>query len=83
MAKTTTTKKVIARFTGKGFYLKGNNVGQKCTVVYLDTKSFQEAESDDFINDLLVPFISAIATTLQNKRIKPGSLRITFHILEK
>lgn len=76
-------KKVIARFHGKGFYLKGDNVGQKSSVTYVDKESFLNSESDDFTNELLLPFIHAIRTTLENKRIKPGSLRITFQILEK
>lgn len=83
MATKTPRKKVIARFYGKGFYLKDKKVGQKSMISYVDKDAYLDSGGQDYINEFIVPFIPAIGNLLENKRIDPRSIRISFHILEK
>jgi hypothetical protein len=84
MAKSKTEKKVIAKFTGKGFRITPNlKLEHSSTQLYIDQPSFINSIHDETGMDALNEFASAIFKTLKNPRIKPGSLRITFQILEK
>jgi len=77
-------KKVIARFTGKGFKLsKGGKIEHSSTQTYLDKNSYLASEGDSTAMDVLQEFSNGIMEALKNHRVKPGSLRISFQILEK
>jgi len=77
-------KKVIARFTGKGFKLsKGGKIEHSSTQICLDKDYFLASEGDSTVMDVLQEFGNGITQALKNHRVKPGSLRISFQILEK
>lgn len=77
-------QRVIAKVTGKGFKLdpKGT-IHHNSSVVFLDRESYLDNENDKIQLEILSYFASAITRTLKNKRVKPGSLRITFQLLEE
>lgn len=77
-------KKVVAKFTGKGFRIEKNGrMAHNSTCLYTDAQYYKKSEEDDTPMDLLNLFGDGIHAALKNKRIKPGSLRITFQIVEE
>lgn len=80
----TTKKKVIAKFTAKGFHKTENGkISHKSHVLYTDEAAFTSSKGDDFTKDFLEDFYLGIVNCLNSPRIDPKSIRITFHILEK
>lgn len=82
MAKEKTSKKVIARFNGKGFKLgDGLRIHHKSSITYLDKEAYLIDQEQDFCKEFLSGL--NLGHLLNNPRVKPGSISITFHILEK
>lgn len=78
------TKKVIAKFTGKGFQkTEKGSISHKSQVLYLDHAAWASSHNDDFTEEFLSGFYLGIVNCLESGRVDPKSLRITFNILEK
>lgn len=77
-------KKVIARFTGKGFKVTPSlNISHSSSTVYTDREAYLTSDCDDLILEMLHAFALGIGKAITHPRIKPGSLRITFQITEQ
>lgn len=73
------SKKKLATVTAKGFK-KGEKgrISHKTTTLYTDKDAFLAGSCDDDIIDMLNAFSMGITAVMENKKIKPGSLRITW-----
>lgn len=77
-------KNVVAKVTGQGFYLTPEDkICHNSRTLYVDREAYIDCSNDDLVREVLNGFGPGIGNALKNPRIKPGSLRITFQILEK
>lgn len=78
-------KKVVAHLYGKGFKIKGKEIIHDSKILYKGSKAYESCKDEisDLAHQTLSGFISGVCKALENKRIKPGSIRITFQILEE
>lgn len=72
-------KQVIAKFVGKGFSLASKNkVSHKSHILYTDKEAYLNDDCEDAFQDALMALLPGIVKLLNDKRVKPGSIRITF-----
>lgn len=76
-------KVITAQFVGHGFkFVSRDLIESNSKTRYRDPDAYKEKRYRDEVYDILQSFQPGIAAVLKNKRIKPGSLRITFSFEE-
>lgn len=76
-------KVIRAQFVGHGFKFVGSDrIESNSKTRCRDPDAYKEHRYNDEVYDILQRFQPGITAVLKNKRIKPGSLRITFSFEE-